>query len=67
MWWDLSQGKKSEIDFLNAAVVNQGLKLGIDCPKNKRIVELVKEVESGQRKIGVSGSELQALLGINKQ
>jgi len=67
MWWDLSQGKRSEIDFLNAAVVEQGSKLGIDCPKNKRIVELIKEVESGQRKIGVSGSELQALLGINKQ
>ena len=67
MWWDLSQGKRSEIDFLNAAVVEQGSKLSIDCPKNKRIVELIKEVESGQRKIGVSGSELQAVLGINKQ
>ena len=28
MWWDLSQGKPTEIDFLNGAVVAAGRRLG---------------------------------------
>ncbi len=64
MWWDLSQGKPSEIDYLNHAVVEQGRTLGIDCPINQRIVSLIKQVESGELKIGISGVELQRKLGL---
>ena len=64
MWWDLSQGKPSEIMYLNHAVVEQGKRLGIDCPYNQRIVELIKHVEQGKMEIGMSGVELQRQLGI---
>lgn len=64
MWWDLSQGKQSEIDYLNQAVVEQGRKLGIDCPYNERIVALIKQVEAGDMKIGLSGHKLQSAIDL---
>ena len=65
MWWDLSQGKQSEINYLNQAIVEKGKQLGIACPFNQRIVELIHDVEQNHRQIGVTGKELQSLLGIN--
>lgn len=62
MWWDISQGKPSEIEFLNGAVVREGKALGIDCPMNAAIVRLVRQVEAGQQTIGLSAAELQAAL-----
>lgn len=64
MWWDLSQSKKSEIAFLNQAVVEQGRLLGLECPVNSRIVELIKQVESGEINIGISGPELAKQLQV---
>lgn len=62
MWWDVSQGKPSEIEFLNGAVVREGKALGIDCPMNAAIVRLVRQVETGQQTIGLSAAELQTAL-----
>lgn len=42
MWWDVSQGKPTEIAYLNGAVVNYAQRLGIPCPANKRIVSLIE-------------------------
>jgi 2-dehydropantoate 2-reductase len=42
MWWDVSQGKPTEIAYLNGAVVNYGKRLGVPCPANKRIVGLIE-------------------------
>lgn len=64
MWWDLSQGKVSEIAYLNQAVVDQGMSLGVDCRYNQRLVQLIREVEQGTIKIGMTGIELQNRLGI---
>ena len=44
MWWDLSQGKKTEIDHLNGAVVRAAEKLNIPCPANKNIIQLIKKI-----------------------
>lgn len=60
MWWDLSSGRKTEIDYLNAAVVEAGSELNIPCPINQRVVDLVKSVESGKRQIGFSAEQLTA-------
>ncbi len=65
MWWDLSQGRKSEIEFLNQAIVEQGKELGIDCVYNERIVKLIQKVERNELEIGLTGTELQNLLGIS--
>ncbi|MEM1123998.1 MAG: 2-dehydropantoate 2-reductase [Bacteroidota bacterium] len=61
MWWDLSQGKQTEIDHLNGAVVQAAKEIGISCPANENIIQLVKAVEQtplDQRKGGLSGKRL---------
>lgn len=50
MWWDLSQNKPTEIDFLNGAVIRRGQQLGIDCPANRAIVELIKQQHQSRRR-----------------
>lgn len=64
MWSDLSDGRKSEIDFLNGAVVDEGEKLGVSCPVNQAIRELIYEVEAGRETIGFDGTELKRRLGV---
>jgi len=58
MWWDLSGGKPTEIDYLNGAVVDEGKKLGLACPANEKIVALIHQVEQGQLQRGISGADL---------
>ncbi len=50
MWWDINNGRLTEVDVLNGAVVAEGKKLGLKCPINQKIVEMVHQVErSGSR------------------
>jgi len=53
MLQSLERGNKTEIDFLNGFIVQKGLELGVSTPVNSKIVELIKEIESGKRKISV--------------
>lgn len=62
MWWDLSQGKKTEIDFLNGAVVKFAEQNSIDCPVNQKLVSLIHQVENGEQNIGWSGAKLKEYL-----
>lgn len=52
MWWDLSQGKTTEIEHLNGAILRAAEKLSIPCPVNERIVELVKQQERAMQETG---------------
>lgn len=45
MHQDLLRGRRTEIDFLNGAIVEAGRRHGIDCPVNRSLVVLVKELE----------------------
>jgi 2-dehydropantoate 2-reductase len=47
----LERGEKTEIEFLNGYFLTKGKEMGIDLPVNKRLVELVNEIENRQRKI----------------
>jgi len=62
MWWDLSQGKLSEVEYLNGAVVRQGKTVAVACPANERIVALVHDIESGKCQQGISAPDLLAEL-----
>ena len=42
MYQDVLKGKKTEIDYLNGAVVELGKKYGIKCPVNEALVMIVK-------------------------
>jgi len=50
---DLEQGKHTEVDFINGALVDEGKRTGIDTPVNRKVVEYVKEIEAGKRRMGV--------------
>jgi 2-dehydropantoate 2-reductase len=58
----LKRGRKTEIDFLNGYVVDVAAKAGIDVPLNRRVVEMIREIEAGIRPMQLSNMEaLQAL------
>ena len=61
MWEDLQAGRRTEIDYLNGAVVALAEKAGLDAPANRRIVALVREAEQG-RAGGMKGKKLLAAL-----
>jgi 2-dehydropantoate 2-reductase len=50
----LSEGEKTEVDYLNGYLVEQGEKYNIDTPLNKFIVDLVHKIESGETEPSLS-------------
>ena len=48
----LERGRPTEIDWFNGYIVSMGEKYNINVPVNAALVEMVKEIESGKRKIG---------------
>ena len=62
MWWDLDNGVKTEIDFINGAVSRLGKELGIPTPANDALIALVKEVESGTKKRDWSAQQFHDLI-----
>jgi 2-dehydropantoate 2-reductase len=57
MWEDLQAGRRTEIDYLNGAVVALAEKAGLDAPANRRIVALMHVAEQGKAR-GMSGKAL---------
>lgn len=58
MWCDLDDGRKTEIAFLNEAVVEEGKKLGIDCPVNQKLVAMIRQIEDGHLEKGVASNAI---------
>ena len=48
MFQDLVKGRKTEIDYLNGAVVELGKKYGIKCPVNEGLVLIIKGMENSK-------------------
>lgn len=46
MYWDLSAKRKTEIDTLNVALIREAEELGVPCPTNQRLVDLIHQLES---------------------
>jgi 2-dehydropantoate 2-reductase len=44
---DLEKGRRTEVDYLNGELVRLAGSLGCDAPINRRIVELIRQAESG--------------------
>lgn len=47
----LERGEKTEVDYFNGYIAQNGEKYGYPTPVNARTVELVKEIETGARKL----------------
>lgn len=60
---DFDLGRKSEIDYLNGEVVALAEKLGLEAPVNRAVVELVKQVDAGDKKTWTSEALRAKTLG----
>jgi 2-dehydropantoate 2-reductase len=49
MQQDLLQGRRTEIDFLNGAVVRLGESFGIPCPVNQALTTIIRQMDSAAR------------------
>ena len=47
----IERGEKTEVDYLNGAVVEKGKMAGVSTPVNKAVVTVTKEIESGIRQM----------------
>lgn len=47
----LERGRLTEIDYLNGYICNKGKEYGVPTPLNDTVTAMVKEIESGKRKI----------------
>jgi 2-dehydropantoate 2-reductase len=45
MYQDLQKGRRTEIAYLNGAVVELGARHGIDCPVNRALAEIIRALE----------------------
>ncbi len=62
MWWDLSGGKQTEVEYLNGAVVRAGQALGVACPANDKLVAMIHQAERKELEQGIDAKALlQAL------
>ncbi|MFS0754107.1 2-dehydropantoate 2-reductase [Noviherbaspirillum sp. 1P10PC] len=61
MWEDLQAGRRTEIDYLNGAVVALAGSVGRDAPANRKIVDLVHAMEQGNGQ-AMAGPKLLAAL-----
>ncbi len=49
MQQDLLKGRRTEIDFLNGAVVRLGATFGIECPVNQALAMIITAMERASR------------------
>jgi 2-dehydropantoate 2-reductase len=61
MWEDLQAGRRTEVDYLNGAIVSLATSLGRTSPANQRIVELIHAAHRGRMR-GYDGEDLYRLL-----
>jgi ketopantoate reductase len=45
---DIKNGKQTEIDFINGALAREGAALGVPCPLNSAVTQIVHALESAR-------------------
>ena len=61
MWEDLQAGRRTEVDYLNGAVVGLARSLGREAPLSRRMVQLIHAAEEGAQTV-LDGGALHAAL-----
>lgn len=61
MWEDLQAGRRTEVDYLNGAVVKLAESCGRDAPVNRRMIALIRTAEAGPHKAFGGDALLRAL------
>ena len=54
----LELGQKTEIDFLNGYIAGKARDLGIQTPLNNILIHMIKEIETGKRKISINNFDM---------
>ena len=49
----LERGRPTEIDYFNGFIAAKGDSLNVPCPVNRRLTQMVKEIENGKRSIKI--------------
>jgi len=65
MWQSLSQGKQTEIDFINGEIITLAKKYKMQAPINKKIVELIKKAEQQHQLKTYEPQELKKILNVS--
>lgn len=47
MWWDIKEGRKTEIDFIQGALLREAKQLNIECPFNQSVFDALRALEEG--------------------
>ena len=63
MWEDLQKGREPEIDYLNGAIVREGIAHHVDIRANEAITALVKEAFAKGSSPQLSGEQLLEAIG----
>ncbi len=50
----LERGRVTEVDFLNGYICGKGREYGVPTPVNAAVVQMIKEIETGTRKIALN-------------
>lgn len=50
MLQDIRRGRKTEVDYINGAVKDFGEKYNVKTPYNNKVIEIIKEIEKGNKK-----------------
>ena len=48
----IERGRRTEVDYLNGYIVGQAQKKQVDTPVNSVVVEMIRQIEAGTRKMG---------------
>lgn len=58
MWQDFAAGRPSEVDFINGAVVELGIKTGVPTPANRNLMQLTYAMFDSGEPMNLSGKDL---------
>ena len=61
MWEDLQAGRRTEVDYLNGAVLKLAQSVGLDAPLSRRMVMLIRRAEAGGLE-AMTGEDLLAAI-----
>lgn len=59
MWWDLKGQRKTEIDYIQGALVKSAKAHGLQCPVNETVANLIRAIEAGEEAWGLSAEAIR--------
>jgi len=60
----VERGRRTEIDYLNGYIVDRGEARGVAVPVNTAVVAMIKQIETGSRKMGPANLDDAAFNGL---